>query len=88
MYFSLRTENATQKERVAKVIQDLVKIFGEKNVEFKAYGMFTTFETKSISGLVDFTTTHSLSMFDSLGENAKKYRIDIDLLDTVYDLER
>ena len=39
MYFSLRTENATQMKRVAKVIQDLVEIFGEKNVEFRPYGM-------------------------------------------------
>lgn len=87
MYFSLRTENATQMQRVDKVIQDLKKIFGEC-LQVKVYGLFVTLETKGISGLVDFTTTHSLSMFDSVGENAKKYQIDIDLLDVVYDLER
>jgi hypothetical protein len=88
MYFSLRTENQAQREQVEKTIDLLKKTFGESNINEKAYGTFTTVETKNISGLVDFTTTHSLSLFDSVGENAKKLRIDIELLDVVYDLER
>ena len=88
MYYSLRTENDSQKEKVQKAIKDLKETFGEDNVKIFEYGMFTTVETKNISGLVDFSTTHSLSLFDSVGENAKKLKIDLDIIDVVYDLDR
>lgn len=88
MYFSLRTENEELRKRTSQIIEELKKIFSESNIEIKEYGCFTTIETHNVSGLVDFTTTHSLSLFDDIGENSKKIKIDIDMLDVVYDLER
>ena len=88
MYFSLRTENETQKEQVAKVIDLLKTTFGENNITTRDYEMFITVETKGVSGLLDFTATHSMSLFTGVSESDKKMKIDIDLFDTVYDLER
>lgn len=88
MYFALRTENELQKEQVEKVIEQMKKEFGDSNVSYIEYGMFTTIETRNVSGLVDFATTHSFSLFTDIGENAKKMRIDLDLVDVVYDLNR
>ena len=62
--------------------------FGEKNITTKDYKWFVTVETKGISGLLDFTATHSMSLFTGISESDKKMKIDIDLFDTVYDLER
>lgn len=88
MYFALRTENETQKERVEQIIQEMKKKFGDSNISYIDYGMFTTVNTKNVSGLVDCATTHSFSLFTGIEKKDKKMRIDLDLVDVVYDLER
>lgn len=88
MYFALRTDDELRKERVEKIIEQMKKEFGDSNVSYIEYGMFTTVETKNVSGLVDCGTTHSFSLFTGIGKKDKKMRIDLDLVDVVYDLER
>lgn len=89
MYFSLRTGNDFLKEKVGQVISKLKETFGEEKIHvINGYELFVTFELHDIYAYVDFTNTHSLVLYDDYGDNERKVKIDLDLLDVIYSLEK
>ena len=84
MYFSLRTQNESEREQANKIIKEITKTFKENQVEISDYDLWVSIDIKNVNGWVGFNYVKPAFHIVSNLDSDKVVVIDINNMETLY----